>query len=460
MSLKLTYKELKKHYPRTIYIMKYSVIFINKIKLYCSILIFITSSINSLCSQNNSCVNAEVIVPSSVAQCQNSPVNGSDALEPETELWYKFTATSTNHTLIFTDDFYPFGFCNPTIIVHQGSCGTLATILQIQTIPNELIDTTINSLDIGSDYWIQITCSTGISIEFCLGTLPANDVCTRAVQIPTSSEVTCSYTTPVATPNFSWYKFEATVGNYKIHMKSDWNQVFIVQVIEGECELVQTAIVTDSSEFISGSSLTYWQESCTMLTDLTPSETYYIRVFNALNYIDICLYPITLDSVSEPIWTIDSLTQEIYTLDHNVGINTSNPERSLDVVGQVRIDYQPQSASSQALEVLGNVSISGELTTDSDIRYKRNICPLHSALEILIKLDPVLYNYNTDKFPERHFPDREKMGLLAQDVEKVLPNIISTDNEGFKSVNYSELIPLIIQAIKEQQREIETLKNR
>ena len=63
-------------------------------------------------------------------------------------------------------------------------------------------------------------------------------------------------------------------------------------------------------------------------------------------------------------------------------------------------------------------------------------------------------NYNIAKFPKRNFPDREKMRLLAQDVEKIFPNIISTVREGYKSVNYIELTPLLIQAIKEQQLEI------
>ena len=54
----------------------------------------------------------------------------------------------------------------------------------------------------------------------------------------------------------------------------------------------------------------------------------------------------------------------------------------------------------------------------------------------------------------------QEIGLLAQDVEKVLPNLVFTDNEGKKLVDYISLIPILIKAIDEQQKEINELKSR
>ena len=53
---------------------------------------------------------------------------------------------------------------------------------------------------------------------------------------------------------------------------------------------------------------------------------------------------------------------------------------------------------------------------------------------------------------------REQIGLIAQDVEKVLPELVNTDSEGFKSVDYTKLGPVLIEAIKEQQQQIDQLK--
>lgn len=51
-------------------------------------------------------------------------------------------------------------------------------------------------------------------------------------------------------------------------------------------------------------------------------------------------------------------------------------------------------------------------------------------------------------------------GLIAQEVEKILPNIVNTDNESYKSVSYNELIPLLLQALQEQNKKIEALEQK
>ena len=90
--------------------------------------------------------------------------------------------------------------------------------------------------------------------------------------------------------------------------------------------------------------------------------------------------------------------------------------------------------------------------TRSDIRLKSNIEELtDDDLDKLKKLVPKSYNFQNDN--EKHF------GFIAQDVEQQFPHLVSTDNEGMKSVNYLEMIPLLLHKINDLERKLEEIKN-
>ena len=90
--------------------------------------------------------------------------------------------------------------------------------------------------------------------------------------------------------------------------------------------------------------------------------------------------------------------------------------------------------------------------TRSDIRIKSNIEQLTNVdLDKLNKIIPKSYKFKGDD--EKHF------GFIAQDVEKEFPNLVSTDNEGMKSVNYLEMIPLLLHKINDLERKLEEIKN-
>ena len=76
-----------------------------------------------------------------------------------------------------------------------------------------------------------------------------------------------------------------------------------------------------------------------------------------------------------------------------------------------------------------------------------------------MKLKGVSYNYKTEEFKEKEFPKGRHYGLIAQEVEKVVPEIVQEDEHGEKTIAYSELIPLLVEAIKQQQSKIEDLQN-
>ena len=108
---------------------------------------------------------------------------------------------------------------------------------------------------------------------------------------------------------------------------------------------------------------------------------------------------------------------------------------------------------SDALTVLfdGTTTIAGDLSINSDARLKANIISLGSTLAKVLQIDGKSYTMKKDE------NNKQKIGVLAQDIEKVFPELVSESN-GVKSVNYQGLVPVLINALKEQQKEIDELK--
>ena len=96
----------------------------------------------------------------------------------------------------------------------------------------------------------------------------------------------------------------------------------------------------------------------------------------------------------------------------------------------------------------------------SDIKWKKNIVPLSDVLPDVIRLQGVTYDWKSDEFPEIGFSKRTQIGLIAQEVEKVFPLLVMTDRDGSKAIAYDKLSAVLVEAVKEQQREIEEYKNK
>ena len=94
----------------------------------------------------------------------------------------------------------------------------------------------------------------------------------------------------------------------------------------------------------------------------------------------------------------------------------------------------------------------------SDKRWKTNITNIDNALNKVLTLNGVTYNWRVNEFPEQHFDSLRHAGVIAQEVEAVLPEAVETDEQGFKSVTYDNLIPLLIEATKELKAEKDELK--
>lgn len=126
----------------------------------------------------------------------------------------------------------------------------------------------------------------------------------------------------------------------------------------------------------------------------------------------------------------------------NVGIGTATPAYALDVSGTTSTC---------------NLRYTSYLGACSDIRYKKNILPLTDALSKVLNIQGVNYFWKTEEFPEKKFSNDKQIGFIAQDIEKIYPEVVITDDNGYKSVDYSRLTPILVEAMKEQQKLIEVL---
>jgi hypothetical protein len=103
----------------------------------------------------------------------------------------------------------------------------------------------------------------------------------------------------------------------------------------------------------------------------------------------------------------------------------------------------------------GNVTMLGSLTQNSDARLKKNIQPLQNSLQKILLLGGYHYNW------KENYRDKSlQTGLLAQQVEKQMPELVQTDKEGIKSVNYNGMIPYLVEAVKELTEKLESEKQR
>jgi hypothetical protein len=94
----------------------------------------------------------------------------------------------------------------------------------------------------------------------------------------------------------------------------------------------------------------------------------------------------------------------------------------------------------------------------SDVTLKKDIEPLSSSLGKVMRLQGVSYDWKVDEYPDKGFTGDRQIGFIAQDVEKVFPELVRTDSKGYKSIYYAQMVAVLAEAIKEQQKEISELK--
>ena len=137
-----------------------------------------------------------------------------------------------------------------------------------------------------------------------------------------------------------------------------------------------------------------------------------------------------------------------------IGTLTPSPADRLDVRGDIRVG----TGSTGCVKDADATIIAG--TCSSDRRLKQHVVPFSRALDAVGLLQPVHFSWRAGEFPERHFGTSPSYGLIAQDVERVLPGLVVTDEQGYKAVKYSALPMYMLQAIKDLKTENDALRRR
>jgi len=139
----------------------------------------------------------------------------------------------------------------------------------------------------------------------------------------------------------------------------------------------------------------------------------------------------------------------------SVGIGTSAPATKLQVAGDIRVGT---SGTNGCIQGFGGAPLAG--TCSSDERLKKNIEPFSSMLDAVVQLQPVSYDWQAEEHPEYHFGTSRTSGLIAQEVEKGFPDMVVTDERGYKAVNYSQLPLLLLQAMRELKAQSDSRETR
>lgn len=107
-----------------------------------------------------------------------------------------------------------------------------------------------------------------------------------------------------------------------------------------------------------------------------------------------------------------------------------------------------QTSPSYKMHVNGTVAGTAAYVNTSDQRLKKNITVIEGALEMILRLNGVYFDWRSEEYPDWNFEQRHDIGVIAQEVEKVFPEAVRTDDKGFKAVAYSKLVPPLIEAAK------------
>jgi hypothetical protein len=125
------------------------------------------------------------------------------------------------------------------------------------------------------------------------------------------------------------------------------------------------------------------------------------------------------------------------------------------------VQFNSLGIGMAASATAGRIDATNDIVaySSSDIRFKENIKPIENPLEKISKISGNTYDWKQENQIEHGYEGND-VGVIAQEIEEVLPQLVQTRENGYKAVKYDKLVALLIEGIKEQQSKIEELTNR
>jgi len=160
--------------------------------------------------------------------------------------------------------------------------------------------------------------------------------------------------------------------------------------------------------------------------------------------------------------TIDGVTAGTVTLSKALVVDANK-----DLTGLNDIRMDSLGVATAASGTSGEIRATNDVTAfySSDIALKENITKIPSPMEMVKQLKGVLFDWKQDYIDSKggedgYFVRKKDVGILAQDVEKVLPEIVATRQDGIKAVKYDRLVSLLIECVKDLQGQVDKIKGK
>jgi hypothetical protein len=122
------------------------------------------------------------------------------------------------------------------------------------------------------------------------------------------------------------------------------------------------------------------------------------------------------------------------------------------------VQFNSLGIGMAASATAGRIDATNDIVaySSSDIRFKENITPIENALDKISKISGNTYDWKAD-LKDVHGYEGNDVGVIAQEIEEVLPQLVQNRDNGYKAVKYDKLVALLIEGIKEQQQNIDNL---
>lgn len=173
-------------------------------------------------------------------------------------------------------------------------------------------------------------------------------------------------------------------------------------------------------------------------------------------------WQLQLENLEATTWRLGSSDSDWNVGSNKFVINNSSNSSSskfvIDQIGNVGIgDLTPTVKLDVAGTIRGTQVFCGSINACSDVRFKKDFQTIDESLNIVKQLNGYYHFWKDEEFPEWEFGTEREIGFKAQEVQSVLPELVQEMEDGMLGVDYSKLVPVLVEAIKAQQNLIDDL---